>query len=537
VTEVFPVNIEKSNYSSFLDFGKEIYAALKISNVSGTGKIFIYYGESVDEAMSKEHCVLLDLCEVSGNNLEFNFELKAFRYVNIVCEGSVEVGKFSAFFEYLPLECRGAFKCSEEKLNIIWDIARYTLHLNTRELFLDGIKRDGWVWSADAYQSFLMNYYSFFDKEVCKRTMIALRGKDPIVTHINTIVDYSFFWFLSLYDYYLFTGDLEFLKQNYSRMLSLMDFCIKRTNKNGMVEALPGDWIFIDWANMNKKGEVSAEQILFCRSLEIMAQISDLLKEEEDSAKFAGLAKNLRSKLLDYYWNEEFGGLITTRIEGKPLEEITKHANIFAMAFKYLNKEQKDSVIKNVLLNDNIQKIKTPYFRFYELAALCEAGKHSFVIDEILDYWGGMLKLGATTFWEEYDPTMSGAEHYAMYGEPFDKSLCHAWGASPIYLLGKYYLGVTPLTAGYETYEIKPNLGSLSWIEGTVPTPEGEINVYMDKSMIKVRSSAHKGFLRFYSSTRPQLNFGEASLVAENHYEIIIDMHQQEYIIEYESVI
>jgi hypothetical protein len=29
-----------------------------------------------------------------------------------------------------------------------------------------------------------------------------------------------------------------------------------------------------------------------------------------------------------------------------------------------------------------------------------------------------------------------------MYGRPFGKSLCHAWGASPIYLLGKYYLGV-----------------------------------------------------------------------------------------------
>lgn len=537
VREVFPVDIDKRPYSYFLDFGKEIYASLKLEMVSGTGKISIYYGESLEEAMSTDHCVLVDFCEVLENKLEYTFDLKAFRYINIVCDGSVEIGKFSALFEYLPLEYRGAFKCSEEKLNAIWDTARYTLHLNTREFILDGIKRDGWVWSADAYQSFLMNYYAFFDKEVCKRTMIVLRGKDPIASHINTIMDYSFFWFLSLYDYYLYTGDLDFLKQNYTKMLSLMNFCLNRTNKNGMMEGLPGDWVFIDWASFDKRGEVSAEQILFCRSLEIMEQISAILKDDENSTKLTLLARDLRSKLLDYFWNDEFGGLVTTRVDEKPSEEITKHANIFALAFKYLNETQTKSVINNVLLNNNIQKIKTPYFRFYELAALCEAGEHGFVINEMLDYWGGMMKLGATTFWEEYDPSLRGPEHYAMYGEPFDKSLCHAWGASPIFLLGRYYLGVVPLTPGYETYEVKPSLGTLSWIQGVVPTPQGEINLYMDKSVIQVRSSAHKGFLRFYSSVKPRVNLGEVNCIAENFYEIIIDRTNQEYVVEYEPIL
>lgn len=531
--EVFPEEIDMKPDSLFLDFGKEIYASLKLSNVSGTGNISIYYGESVEEAMSTDHCVHIDVCETLGENKEYTFLLKAFRHVNIVCDESVVIDKVSALFEYLPLEYRGAFKCSDEKLNSIWDISRYTLHLNTREFFLDGIKRDGWVWSGDAYQSFLMNYYAFFDKEVCKRTLIALRGKDPVAGHINTIMDYSLLWFISFYDYYLYTKDLDFIEQNYSKMLSLMDYCLNRTNKNGMMEGLPGDWIFIDWADMEKAGEVSAEQILFCRSLEIMEIISGLLNDEKNSQKFASLAKSLREKILNFFWDEELGGLVTTRVDEKPLKQITKHANIFALAFKYLDDVQTKSAVSNVLLNDNIQKIKTPYFRFYELAALCDAGKHDFVIKEILDYWGGMLDLGATTFWEEYDPNMNGAEHYAMYDEPFDKSLCHAWGASPIYLLGRYYLGVAPLTPGYETYEIKPNLGTLSWIQGSIPMPNGEIDVYMDKSEIKVKASAHKGYLRFHSNFKPQANYGEVRCIDKKFYEICIDKHNYQYIIKY----
>ena len=87
------------------------------------------------------------------------------------------------------------------------------------------------------------------------------------------------------------------------------------------------------------------------------------------------------------------------------------------------------------------------------------------------------------------------SQHLAMYGRPYGKSLCHAWGASPIYLLGKYYLGVQPTSAGYETYSITPTLGGLKWMEGTVPTPYGEISVFMDRKMIRVQSSGGIGTL------------------------------------------
>ena len=117
-----------------------------------------------------------------------------------------------AEYEYLPLEYKGSFHCSEEIINKVWDVAAYTFHLNSREFFLDGIKRDRWVWSADAYQSLFVNRYLFFDKEIEKRTLIALGGKQPFKVHINTIMDYSFFWIISLYEYYKTYGDKDFLE-------------------------------------------------------------------------------------------------------------------------------------------------------------------------------------------------------------------------------------------------------------------------------------------------------------------------------------
>ncbi len=78
--------------------------------------------------------------------------------------------------------------------------------------------------------------------------MLALRGKDPVTGHINTIMDYTFYWFLGIYDYYLYTGDKSIhstVLSPYAKPDGLLSW---RRNKNGLMEGLPGDWIFIDWA-------------------------------------------------------------------------------------------------------------------------------------------------------------------------------------------------------------------------------------------------------------------------------------------------
>jgi hypothetical protein len=176
-----------------------------------------------------------------------------------------------------------------------------------------------------------------------------------------------------------------------------------------------------------------------------------------------------------------------------------------------------------VLLNDNIQKITTPYMRFYELEALCAMGEQDYVLKQMKDYWGGMLKLGATSFWEEYNPTKSGADVYAMYGRPFGKSLCHAWGASPIYLLGKYYLGVKPLTAGYNTWIAEPNLGGLKWMEGTVPMPDGNIKMYVSTTEIKIKGDNGTGTLRIKSKRKPSCKEGVIADKGNGVYELTVE--------------
>lgn len=520
------VKTEKVNKGAVSDFGKETFGFIKVHGLKGKGRLSIYYGESKEEALSTDKCETLDYLDIDLSQKKDSIMplSKAFRYVNYQSEGSVSADSVSMLYEYAPVTERGSFKSSDEELNKIYNVAKYTFHLNTREFFIDGIKRDRWVWSGDAYQSYLMNYYSFFDAPTVKRTLLAQRGKDPVTAHINTIMDYSFYWFLGIYDYYKYTGDKKFVQDIYPRMQSLMTYIDGRKNRNGLLEWMPGDWIFIDWADkLSKDGEVSFEQLLYARSLETMALCAKLANDTEGIGKYDKQAKELKNKIFELYWNQQKSALVHSRIDDKQTDNVTRYANMFGIFFDYFSPEQKLAVKENVLLNDKVAKITTPYMRFYELEALCAMGEQPYVLKEMKNYWGGMLKLGATSFWEEYNPDKKGTEHLAMYGRPFGKSLCHAWGASPIYLLGKYYLGVQPTTPGYQTYTIEPNLGGLAWMEGKVPTVNGDISVYCSKNEIKVSSPTGVGKLKVKSKTKPVVKGAEVKEVSKGSYEITIE--------------
>lgn len=533
------------------DFGRETFGRVVLKNPSANGIVNIYYGESPEEALDTEFCETLDKISFGGGKVtdlatnvvsdqsgDYTLDnTRAFRYVYVSPENGAEVGDVAMLYEYAPVEYRGSFKCSDPEINKIWDVGAYTMHLTTREFFIDGIKRDRWVWSGDAVQSYLMNYYLFFDSPTVKRTTRLLRGKDPVTAHINTIMDYTLYWFNGIYDYYLYTGDKEFVKEIYPKMQTLMDYVLSRTNKDGMLEGLTGDWVFVDWADfpMSKQGALSFEQVLFCKSLETMKLCADIVGDTADAERYAALAKDLRAKLMPTFWDESRQALVHNVENGKKSEQVNKFANMFAINFDYFDEPVRESVMKNVMLNPEVPGITTPYMRFYELESLCGEGLQEQVLKEMKDYWGGMLNEGATSFWEKYNPEDSGTQHLAMYGRPYGKSLCHAWGASPVYLLGKYYLGVKPIEPGYKEFSITPNLGGLKWMEGTVPTPNGEISLKVTEKEIKVKATEGKGYIYIKSKTMPKSDYGNVEKTGDDSYRLFIDT-DKEITIKYKNV-
>lgn len=482
---VFPVSKAAVNQGVLFDFGRAVYGEIAVASRNDV-PVTLCYGESDVEAMDVERCYYKQHDVTSKSQVR----KRAFRYIFVPLTESDAID-LAAAHEFIPLERRAHFTSDDALLNKIWKVSENTFKLCSDLFFIDGIKRDRWIWSGDAYQSYLINQYLFFDEDINKRTILALRGQNEIKEHLNTIVDYSILWVIGIENHYMMTKDSDFLEMVYPKMESMMAYLQAQTNELGFIYGREKDWIFIDWSEMDKSGTLAAEQVLLLKAYQSVIVCGGILDKNVEAyqATYAQLAENL----LAYFWDEELGAFIDCYESGK--RSVTRHANIFAVLFDLVDAEKQQSILKNVLLNDSITQITTPYFKFYEQDALCKLGETQRVYDTMLSYWGGMLDKGAVTFWEEYNPEETGAEMYSMYGDPYGKSLCHAWGASPIYLLGRHFIGLEPTKPGYETFSLKPSLDCFDALNCSLPVKDGSVTLEKSEGLLKITSTKVGGTL------------------------------------------
>ncbi|GEN94426.1 alpha-L-rhamnosidase-related protein [Pediococcus ethanolidurans] len=466
--------VENIKGGVLFDFGHDLTAKTVIKFKRVFQPLVLCYGESRTEALDVqdtylEHQIRPDHDPAGNYDRQTNCyttKLRAFRYIYIPDAKNFDmIGTLAVDFEFVKFPRIGDFSSSDSKLTKIWQVSDRTLRLCSGIFFIDGIKRDRWIWAGDAFQCFYMNRYDFFDKELVERTILGLRGELDIKQHLDTIVDYSMYWLISIELYYDTFADKGFLKAVYPKMKRLIDFSLEATDEKGFIHERKGDWIYIDWADFDHQGPLCAEQMVLARALQSVIRVFKLLNQ--DTKEYTRRYKKLRKSIDTFYWNPQKHAYIDSYESGK--DRVSRHANIFAILFDYADKKRTTEILQYVLLNPKIAPINTPYFKFWELEAFAKIGYYKKVLDTIKSYWGGMLDNGATTFWEYFDPNERGTPRYAMYGDKYGKSLCHAWGSSPLYLIGRYLIGLKPTHPGYVTFELKPQLSLLGDFKGKFP--------------------------------------------------------------------
>ena len=278
------------------EFETELTAVLRVEALrERLADMRIYCGESRDEALDKEHCYYSWAPDRStGETLRC-----AVRFAFIPGE---EVG-LTAIHQFVDIPVRAAFRCGNPLLNQIWAVAAHTFRLCTGIFFIDGVKRDKWIWSGDAYQSLFVNQYLLADPGVEQRTLLALRGNDPMTGHINTIMDYSLLWLLGVKEHFDTYGDRDFLALVWPKAASQVEFCRARTDDSGFLTAGEGDWVFIDWAELDKDGPFAPEQVLLCACWGAAAELAEALGL--DGREYRARREALAARIVEY--REEHG--------------------------------------------------------------------------------------------------------------------------------------------------------------------------------------------------------------------------------------
>lgn len=469
--------------SLLLDFGCEIHGGLKIllwGEDTGHGaRVRIRFGESVTEAMSDVGGVTKATNDHARR--DFTTELGAlsmnclgetgFRFVRIdlLDETTIGLKSILAVLVYKDVPYRGSFHCSDELLNRIWMTGAYTVHLNMQEYIWDGIKRDRLVWVGDMHPEILTIRTVFGADDSVARSLALAQEDAPLPGWMNGMVTYSMWYVMIVYDWYYYTGDIMWLRSQAGYLKGVAKQLSDSIDETGK-SAYPKER-FLDWPSHDKPKVVDAGmQAIHYMAAERMAELFGILDERE---------------LVESCYRD------MDRLKGYPVDfgESKQAAALLALA----GLKDAESMNREVLCKGGAAGMST-YMGYYILAARAQAGDYKGCLDCIRDYWGGMLSLGATTFWEDFDvewlkdaapidrfPAEGEVDVHGTYGrycyEGHRHSLCHGWASGPTAWLTEYVLGIRILEPGCRKMGIYPHLDDLEWAEGTYPTPLGDLTV------------------------------------------------------------
>lgn len=485
-----------------LDFGAEMHGGARLLAFlaeCGEGvvpEVRLTFGESLSEAMSEigernatnDHAAR-SFCVPLPNFSDQEWGQTGFRFLKLELltdHCTVKLKNILGVFIYRDLEKKGAFLCSDDEVNKIYDTSVYTCLLCLQNMLWDGIKRDRLVWAGDMMPECMTAYYTFGDIKVVRNSLNFLRLQHPLPDWMS-IRSYTMWWVLIVYDWYKATGNEAFLKENLDYIFGAIKQVCAHIGPDGSHDFLQND-CFLDWPTAHSEAAVYGQRAVMRMMLKAGEEIAERYRNEE----IAALCKE-KTALLQKAKEKHCGA---------------KQTAAMLSLSGALDKE----AAARLIIDSKTVGFST-YMLYFLLTAAENGGKGAEAFQIMKEYLSAMLKMGATTFFEDFHtewldenpcrldelPQKGQKDLHGSFGDHcyigLRHSLCHGWASGAVPFLVETVLGIKRAEVGYKKVILKPRLFDLEWAEGSVPTPWGVLSVRHTKlqnGQVKTEYSAPK---------------------------------------------
>lgn len=496
-SQILPMRNAEMQGKDGISIGKKGYVLIDFFHLEigtltfqakGKGTITVRVGETPEEALERDDKKLeqyplapVTLSEEGGT---ITLPERALRYVSLECDKGAEITSLRFDASLWPVEHQMQFETDDDYVNNLFKMSSATLHTSMHRFYLDGVKRDFLPWSMDALVSTLAGDYLFGDQQVSKNGIsIALMPLDPQKSDIG-IPDYPLHALFGLKQNYLRFGDLATSLQYKDRIIQLLDFYASIVDENGFVHGNYGDRQFgytPGWSTYNgpvRKGVAAYAQIMLYYNYVTGAYFADLWKESALADRYRKLARNLKKKIFEHFWDDDRKVFINGTMNDNVTvdKRISHHAQYWGILADIFPEEHYDNLFENILPNlPNYYEVVS-YEKGYEFLAYAKAGRIKELWDHIYGVFGDWMDQGHTRFPENFMMNASRARQLVFYNRPYGLSLCHGANGVPV-VVGALngLIGFSQSSMKTNEYTIKPELLHLKWIHSRIPVKEGYI--------------------------------------------------------------
>ncbi|MDR1379932.1 MAG: glycoside hydrolase [Tannerella sp.] len=321
-----------------------------------------------------------------------------------------------------------------------------TLKECMQTVYEDGPKRDQRLWIGDLYLEALANTYSYRNHNLTKRCLYLIAGLADGSGFLNgtvferphphpqakqLLMDYALLYNVALKDYLEATKDYETAGNLWGTAKKQLDIIGLYLQDNGLMDFEKANkewWIFIDWRDGLHR-EVALQGVAVY-ALKQTYELAVMLGREKELAHVPNMIRKMTDGARRYFYDKKTGLFI-----GAENKQVSCHSQLWMILSGVADKAEAQRALTALRRTENAVLTGTPYAFHYYIQALIHCGMNREAKDALIEYWGGMVRKGADTFWETYDP---GNDLISPYGFHPMNSYCHAWSCTPVYFIRKY---------------------------------------------------------------------------------------------------
>lgn len=353
------------------------------------------------------------------------------------------------------------FESSDETLNRIWDLCKYSIKATTFcGVYVDG-DRERIPYEADAYLNQLSHYATDTDVQLARDTY------DHLMKHGTWPTEWAPHMVFMAHADWMRTGDREWLASRYEALKTKL--LLDRAGPDGLVVSDARNikkTDIVDWPKGERDGHVFTKHntvvnAFHLKAVAMMSEMARAVGNTSDAKEFATRARATHAVFQEKLFDTKAG----IYRDGTGTDHSSQHSNLFPLAFGLVAPEHRAKVADWTAKRGMSCSV---YAAQYLLEGLFENGADEAALGLILAdndrSWRHMVNSGTTISWEAWDQKYKPNQDWN-----------HAWGAAPANILPRFVLGAEPVVPGWKRARIRPHTGGLKHAKGKVTTPHGPI--------------------------------------------------------------
>jgi hypothetical protein len=394
---------------------------------------------------------------------------------------ALTVDSLGSTYTGYPFAQKAKFDAGVPELGHILEVGWRTARLCAHETYMDCPYYEQLQYAGDTRIQCLVSLFQTGDARLMRNAIDLLndsRQSDGCTmsrypTRMEQYIPgFALWWIGMVHDYWWYVDDPAFVRRMLPGVRDVLSFFESYQKENGSLGSLPWwryfDWV-PEWPNGDAPQDAGGGSALFDLHLLMAyrwaAALENALGLKQLAGVYADREKQLRGTCSSLYWDAGRQLFADTAARQK----FSQHTNTMAVLADVVTGPAARDLMMRTLTAPGLAQ-GALYFKFYMHQALAKVGEGNRYLDQLGD-WREMLARGLTTFAERMD----------LPDNP-SRSDCHAWSASPNVELLRTVLGVDSAAPGFARVSVRPHLGALKSVQGSVPHPKGLIDVRVEAS-------------------------------------------------------